>query len=85
MVSLPNYNFEPFGEASVSSQGQVTIPAPARERSGLVAGTPVLVFVDRDGGYVLLTHRPDPEDLRKIAPQLIDAASRAATKKQASS
>jgi AbrB family looped-hinge helix DNA binding protein len=83
-VAIPKYNFEPFGDASVSSQGQVTVPGPAREASGLLPGTPVLVFVDRDSGYVLLTHRPDADDLLKIAPQLIEAAERAAKKRRAS-
>ena len=83
-MATPKYNFEPFGDASVSSQGQLTIPAPARDASGLVPGTPVLVFVDRERGHVLLTHRPEAEDLLRIAPQLIEAAERAAKKRRAS-
>ena len=84
-MATPEYSFEPLGDASVSSQGQVTIPAGAREASGLVPGTPVLVYVDRERGHVLLTHRPDSGDLLKIAPQLIEAAERAAKKRRASS
>jgi AbrB family looped-hinge helix DNA binding protein len=79
-VATPKYTFEPFGDASISPQGQVTVPAAAREASGLAPGTAVLVFVDRAQGHVLLTHRPESEDLVEIAPQLIEAAARAAKK-----
>ena len=82
MATPLKFSFEPFGDASVSSQGQVTIPSAAREASGLVSGTAVLVFVDRERGHVLLTHRPERADLLEIAPQLIEAAERAAKKRR---
>ena len=80
-MATPTFDFEPFGYALVSSQGQVTIPAAAREASGLTPGSVVMVFLDRERGHVLLTHRPESADLRRIAPQLIEAAEKARRKR----
>lgn len=66
-----NYNFEPVGDAVVSSNGQLHIPKAARDASGIVEGTGVLVFVESTQGFVLLTHQP-------LADDLIEAAARAA-------
>jgi AbrB family looped-hinge helix DNA binding protein len=56
-----------MGSASISGQGQVTIPKPAREASGLTEGVRVMVFVERQKGEVLLTHEPDADDLIELA------------------
>jgi AbrB family looped-hinge helix DNA binding protein len=51
-----------FGPAPISSQGQVTIPKPAREAVGFDSSEEVWVFANRDG-RVLLTHEPFVEDV----------------------
>ena len=69
--------FEPIGSASITGQGQVTLPKPAREASGLGENCRVLVFVERDRGQILLTHEP-------LAADLIELAAKAARQKRAS-
>ena len=60
----------------MSSQGQLTIPKPAREAAGLDDGL-VMVLVDRAHGFVLLTPPPKSDDA------LQDLASKAPKKRQA--
>jgi AbrB family looped-hinge helix DNA binding protein len=67
-VASPQHKFEPMGSALISSQGQVTIPKPAREASGLTEGR-VMVFVERKKGEVLLTHEPPADELIELAAE----------------
>jgi AbrB family looped-hinge helix DNA binding protein len=66
-MASPTHTFEPMGSASLSGQGQVTIPKPARDASGLVEGSRVMVFVDQAKGEILLTHEPPADELIALA------------------
>jgi bifunctional DNA-binding transcriptional regulator/antitoxin component of YhaV-PrlF toxin-antitoxin module len=66
-----------FGPAPISSQGQVTIPKPAREAVGFDSSDEVWVFANRDEGRVLLTHEP------VVADVLASAAKSAKRKRPA--
>lgn len=72
------YEWEPVGSAPISSKGQITIPKPARDGSGLVEGVRAFVLVEHEMGLVLLTHEPPAEEL-------IDLAAQTAKRKRASS
>lgn len=56
-----------MGSAAISHQGQVTLPKPARDASGLTEGSRVLVFVERQNGEILLTHEPPADELIELA------------------
>jgi AbrB family looped-hinge helix DNA binding protein len=73
-----------MGSALVSSQGQVTIPKPARDASGLTEGARVLVFVERQKGEVLLTHEPEADDLIQLAARTAKRKRTAARSRRAS-
>jgi AbrB family looped-hinge helix DNA binding protein len=66
-LASPKHEFELMGSTSVSGQGQLTIPKPAREASGLTEGTRVLVFVEHTNGEILLTHEPPADDVIALA------------------
>ena len=48
--------------ATVTSKGQITIPADVRQRLGLKAGDPV-EFVEADGGFAIM---PAADDVRAL-------------------
>jgi bifunctional DNA-binding transcriptional regulator/antitoxin component of YhaV-PrlF toxin-antitoxin module len=76
-MASANYEFEPVGSASITAQGQITLPKSAREASGLGESCRVFVFVERDKGQILLTHEP-------LAGDLIELAAKAARRKRSS-
>jgi AbrB family looped-hinge helix DNA binding protein len=76
-VGSAKRDFEAAGVATISGQGQVTLPKSAREATGLMEGR-VLVFIERERGEILITHEP-------LADEMIELAAAAAKKRGASS
>lgn len=68
----------------MGDRGRIVVPASVRERTGLVAGTP-MVLVESPGGLALLTReqllnrvRRDLEDLDLVSEMLADRRRAAA-------